>query len=176
MFKKLFVLILTFGLGVAVWQLSKLTNQTQQFEDNCFTISHRSEAAQVTPQKITKVSAAIETLQIFQTALAKNDKEAVVSLINFPVDVEFIDKRERPHSKKIQNEKEFLEIYDSFFDDNYRKFISKVKAEQLLFSTSGEIFIYRSEIRMKPFITDDENNYVVKIIRLTKFSNYPNAN
>ncbi len=167
MCKKLLVFSLAFCLGLLSLQLFKLNNETspqKTIADS--TISDNSQSVQINQQ-----SPIADFFHNFQRAVAKDDRKAVVSLINFPIEVQLFDKKHQPYYKIIKNENEFLLNYDKIFDESFRIFIARRKTSQLLFSTSGEIFIMRSEIRIKPFYTNDNGNFEVKIISL-KYPSY----
>lgn len=174
MCKKLLVFSLAFFLSLLSLQFFNLRNETiSQKTTANLTIPDNSQTVQVIrPTSYNYVPSAIDCFQNFQTAVAENDKETVISLINFPIEVQFINKKNQPYYKIIKSENEFLSNYDKIFDDSFKIFISQRKTSQLLFSTSGEIFIWKSIIRMKPFYTNDSRSSEVKVISLNKYPSY----
>jgi hypothetical protein len=107
-----------------------------------------------------------DLLDKFQNAVAKNDKETVVSLVSFPVDVEFVKK---PYYKEVRTEKEFLQNYDRIFDDPLKQCISQIDTDKLLFVTNGTVFVARGNdiiVRMERFNNNDSESFEVKIIDL----------
>jgi hypothetical protein len=171
MFKKLLIFSLAFCLGLISLQLLKLNSETVSQKTTAdINVSDTSQIVQtIQPKSVATLAG--DCYRDFKAAVAENEK--VASLIYFPIEVQFINKKSKPYYNVIKNEKEFLLNYDRIFDDSFKKFIVQGKAN-LGFSTSGEIFIYRSEIRLKPFYKNDGRDAEVKVIKINKYPTYPN--
>ncbi len=167
MFKKLLVFSLAFCLGLIAIQFLKSKSELFLAEIvSKPTTSNNSLPAQSFWQISVDNKSSFENLiSNFQNAVAVSDSETVISLINFPIEVELITGKNKSPHKEIKNEKEFLLNYDKIFADSFKKCISQVKTDKLLFSTTGQVLTWGNEIRMQ-HLEVNGNDFEVKIVRL----------
>jgi hypothetical protein len=175
MWKKLLIFSLTFCLGlISLLLFNSFNKKASQSIVSNPTVSNTTETLQTTSQNPTNfVSIADDFFYRFQNAIEKNDKQTVVSLINFPVEVQFVNKQNKPYFKKFRNDAEFLRNYDEIFDALLKQHISEQETKRLLFSTGREVFTQRSEIIMKPFYKNNSQDFEIKIGAINKlYSSY----
>jgi len=167
MWKKWLVFSLAFCLSLLLLQLLKPGVKTASVElpSNPPISENHSTVRSEYQISVENRASFQELLDKFQNAVARNDKETIVSLVSFPVDVKVINK---PYEKEVRSEKEFLRNYDKIFDDSLKQCISQIDTK-LLFSSSGEVFVMsggRISVRMKRFYKTADANIEVKIINL----------
>ena len=176
MHKKLLIFALAFCLGLISSQFFEFNGEPafQQANSN-LSISNNPQTTEIQAKSNNNyVSSVINCFHSFQIAIAENDKEKVASLINFPIEIDFLNKELEPDRHKIiKNENEFLLSYDEIFDQSFKKFLTTSKCVKPLFSTSGETFICRHELRLKPLYNEVEQTFEAKITHINKFSSYP---
>jgi hypothetical protein len=171
MCKKLLVFSLTFCFGLISFQFLKLKMESASQETTQALIQNPVQATQnVQPNDY--IVSTRNCLSNLQTALASDDRNTVVSLINFPIEIGFKNKKNRSYSVKFKNEAEFLRNYDKIFDSSYKQFIAELTYRNLYYSTSGEMFVNRSELRFARFHKENSENFEVKIISINKYSTY----
>lgn len=174
MYKRLLVFSLAFCLGVGFLQLFKPdyiepdNDVSPQNRLTDQTVPNVSQSIQSNWQK----SAFVDCLYNFQNALAEDDKNTVVSLMKFPVEVTLYNEKDKPYIKKFKNKEEFLQNYDKIFDASFKRFIARLKSSHLFASTSGEVFILRSQLRFKSFYENDGRNFEIKVTSINKYSNF----
>jgi len=166
MWKKLLVFSAAFCLSLILLTLLKPKAETNPVELPASPmISNDSEPVQTAIRISLKHASAFKnSLLNLQNAVTKNDKETVVSLINFPVEVGFLNKKNKSYYKDIKSETEFLQTYDKIFDEPFKKCIAQMEPDKLLFSTSGEVF--NSGLRMDRIYKNNGSDFEVKIIKL----------
>ena len=166
MVKKLFVFVLAFCLSLALIQFLRSKRESNSVEIISNSVAQNGPLPALTNKQISfnNISAFEKLLHNFQESVAKNDKEAVVSLLKFPVDVYLRGKNDNPHLNKIKSEKELLLNYDKIFDNSFKKCISRSEPENLSFSTSGDVF--NSAIRMRRIYENSGTNFDIKVIQL----------
>lgn len=102
-------------------------------------------------------SASVRTfLQELQTAVARNERAHVASLIKFPITIEIEGQR-----TKLSSRKQFLKYYDVAFDAKVKGFIAQQKFDSLFCDWKG-IMIGRGEI----WINAIGNPAILKIIAI----------
>jgi hypothetical protein len=107
MWKKLFVFLLSFGVSLLSLQFLKPKIETNSVEVPSNPVISSSPPA-VRSEYRTSVenrSSFENFLDDFQKAVARNDRETVVSLVNFPVDVFRAGEKNKPFSKKINSKR-----------------------------------------------------------------------
>lgn len=176
MWKKLFVLLLTFCLGFFAFQFlhssSETTPQNIIIEPDVIV---PTQPVQNDLQKPPDVVATVrECLYKFKDAVRKNDEKAVVSLINFPIEIGFTNQQGKIYYKKIRNESEFLADYSKIFDDSFKEYISELGSDRLLYrvGTPLEVFTSRSELKLSQFYINGDEKFEIKISEILKYKDY----
>jgi hypothetical protein len=170
MWKKLFVFLLSFGVSLLSLQFLKPKIETNSVEVPSNPVISSSPPA-VRSEYRTSVenrSSFENFLDDFQKAVARNDRETVVSLVNFPVDVFRAGEKNKPFSKKINSKPEFLRDYDKIFDESFKANISQIDTNNLLFSSSGTVFVSPG-VRMERFYKNGSTNFKIKIIEILRY-------
>ncbi|MEP7037429.1 MAG: hypothetical protein ABI891_03720 [Acidobacteriota bacterium] len=168
MCKKFVVFSLAFCLGFISIQLAKQNNETSQKSTTSVL------AVENSPQtESAKPSKPISDFIInFQDAVARNDKETVVSFIKFPIKVKLNVNDKKHFEEVIKNENELLSNYDKIFDNSLKTSISEIKPENFFVDTGCEVFFLQIGIRIKMFGVNDildiskTKNLDLKIINL----------
>jgi hypothetical protein len=164
MCKKLFVFWLAFCLGLIASQTIKRTEYfCSQNTSNLADIN----SIQSVNEKIVDISAPLNSKNFeeeknrfraaglddekevinfftnFQRAVAEDDRRTVASMMNYPLFVLYASahyrlmKNQTVYGSRIKNKAIFLKNYDRIFDDDFKKFISDVKLEELGAMYSG---------------------------------------
>ncbi len=103
----------------------------------------------------------------FRDAVAANDKGTVASLLNYPVEIEFINKRKNRYYKEVRDEAEFLQDYNKIFDESFKRCVEQTDPNKLLFSSSGDVFVF-PQVRMELFHKNNGASFEAKVIRLSR--------
>lgn len=186
MWKKLLVFSLAFGLSLILLQFLKPKVQPHLVEIiPSPTILNNSSPVQTNKQISSNNSSSFEDLfQKFKNAVAQNDKETIASLINFPLTVGFMDKKDKPYFKEIKNSDEFFANYNKIFDETSIKCIALADNSNggLIktsgYNSSGEFFnisflklnrrLRYFSVTMDRIYKNDNTNFEIKIIKFFK--------
>ena len=177
MWKKLIVFSLAFGLSLILLHILKPKIPTDSVEFvSSPTLSNNSQIINPNQQvSVNYISSVNDFFHKFQNALTADDRETTVSLIKFPIEISFIDKRNKAHLKRFKNEAELLQNYDKIFDNSFKKTIAQIEARNLLLIVGvprSEFWTARHEIRMKPFNKNNNEDFEIKVISIKKYSSY----
>ncbi|HVE60164.1 MAG TPA: hypothetical protein VNB22_25335 [Pyrinomonadaceae bacterium] len=177
MLKRGLIFSLAFGLSLILLQFLKPKVQTESVEIiSSPTLSSNSQIINPNQQDaVNYISSVNNFFHKFQNALGADDKETIVSLIKFPVEISFIDKRNKAHLKSFKNEAELLQDYDKIFDYSFKKTIAQIEARNLLLIVGvphSEFWTAGHEIRMKPFNKNNDEDFEIKVISINKHSSY----
>lgn len=77
----------------------------------------------------------------FKTAIAKDDKKTVATLISYPVMAILAS----GHPKKIRSRAEFIQAYDRIFDSDFKQLIAGTKIIDLWGKSAG-VAMHRGEV------------------------------
>lgn len=168
MLKKLLVFLFAFGLSLGLMRLLEPKSCTADLKTvSTAATSNSTSTAQNDKQiSLNNVSLYKDLLNKFQDFVAKSDKETVASLINFPLDVSFKDRKNKSKYKQIKSKDEFLLNYDKIFDNSFKQCTARIDKSKLLFSTSGIVFTLENAVRMERIHKADSNDFEIKIVAL----------
>jgi len=170
MWKKLIVFSLTLCLSLVLLQVIKYKIEPVQNKVASSAPTSNEQTPFQTAWNISRNSNFLfgDCVRKLQKALAENDRKTVVSLIKLPIEVRLFSKgmQTRYYFKELKNENEFLANYDKIFDDPFGERISRINADKLFYSSSGEVFTPNHEIRMDRIYKNNDPNFEIKIIKL----------
>jgi hypothetical protein len=80
----------------------------------------------------------------------------------------FVRVKKINHSAKKLTVSEFLRDYDKIFDESFKANISQIDTNNLLFSSSGTVFVSPG-VRMERFYKNGSTNFKIKIIEILRY-------
>lgn len=167
MFKKLLVFSLAFCLGL----ISSPNNDTKTESVEQLIVSVETASSNLQSIQSNQPNQIDAFFRDFQQAIANDEKETVVSFLDFPLQINVVDNKNKFRIIKIETKESLLKNYNAIFDGKLKQFISQTKPEKFLVTANGEISTLRGEIRMTSLYKRDTKKLEIKVVKLTKNQN-----